>query len=108
MAAAMLPHDWNGFGATIAHTGKVCLNRSIPFLGRELANRLENANTCVVHQDIEPPEACRRMLDHAAAVLVAADISDRSSRAVFARRLWRRPSAVFSVVGLRPQINTLA
>jgi len=57
---------------------------SHPILGRELVNRLESANAGVVHQDIEPPESCRRLLDDAAAFLVATDIRDRPSRGAFA------------------------
>src|SRR5439155_11922574 len=72
------------FAATIEDTGKVCLNDRVPFVGRELVNRLENANAGVVHQDIEPPESCRRLLDHAAAFLVATDIRDHSSHIALA------------------------
>ena len=78
MATATLAHDRNGLAATIEDTGKICLNGSIPFLDCQLVNGLENANACVVHQDIEPPESRDCLLNHAATLLVLANIRHRS------------------------------
>jgi hypothetical protein len=108
VASTLLPHNRNGLVPTIENTGKVCLNAGIPFLSRKMVNRLENANACVIHQDIDPTELCRCLLNHLAAISAAANVRDGSSRAGFGPEGGRWPSAVFSVAGLRPQINTLA
>jgi hypothetical protein len=49
------------------------------FLRREAVNRFENANTRVIHQDIDATESCCCLLDEVAAVLVVADVRDHSS-----------------------------
>lgn len=56
VASARRFHSWYNFVATVVHTRKIQVDHAMPILRGQLFDRCEDAETGVVHQDVDGPE----------------------------------------------------